>query len=93
MDLWHQRLAHASEAKIRHMGQQGFITSQAIRLPDKLSFCNSCAATTATRVKTHRKTSCGSAEPAHPIQEIGTGITRPFTPDRHSNKYYCVFQC
>ena len=55
MDLWHQRLAHASESKIEQMAQQGFIPPHAIRLTDKLSFCNSCAAAAATRVKTHRK--------------------------------------
>ena len=81
-----------TKAKIRHMGQQGFITSQAIRLPDKLSFCNSCAATAANRVKAHRKMSCGSAKPAHPIHEIGTNVAGPFLPDRHGNKHYCVFQ-
>ena len=93
MDLWHQRLAHASEARIKQMAQQGFIPPHAIRLTDKLSFCNSCAATAATRVKTHRKTSCGSAKPAHPIHEIGTDVAGPFLFDRHGNKYYCVFQC
>ena len=75
------------------MAQQGFIPPHSIRLTDKLSFCNSCAAAAATRVKTHRKTSCGSVKPAHPIQEIGTDVAGPFPPDRHGNKYYCVFQC
>ncbi|CAM9613116.1 unnamed protein product [Heterosigma akashiwo] len=93
MDLWHQRLAHVSESKIRQMVQQGFIPPHAIRLTDNLSFCNSCAAAAATRVKTHRKTSCGSVKPAHPIQEIGTDVAGPFPPDQHGNKYYCVFQC
>jgi len=93
MDLWHLRLAHASESRIRQMAQQGFIPPHAINLTDKLSFCNSCAAAAATRVKTHRKNPCGSAKPQHPIQEIGTDVAGPFPPDRHGNKYYCVFQC
>mmetsp|Transcript_1790 Transcript_1790/g.3552 ORF Transcript_1790/g.3552 Transcript_1790/m.3552 type:complete len:120 (+) Transcript_1790:514-873(+) len=32
MDLWHQRLAHASESRIRQMAQQGFIPPHSIRL-------------------------------------------------------------
>ncbi|CAM9879758.1 unnamed protein product, partial [Heterosigma akashiwo] len=36
MDLWHQRLAHASEPRNKQMAQQGFIPPHAIRLTDKL---------------------------------------------------------
>ena len=45
MDLWHHRLGHSSERVIRTMAKSGCIPAHRINLRDRLSFCESCAAT------------------------------------------------
>ena len=80
MDLWHHRLGHASERRIREMVRDGAILSSKINLNDKLSYCESCALAGLTKKSHSHRYSRKRAKAV--LERIHTDIAGPYPQAR-----------
>ena len=93
MDLWHHRLGHSSERVIRKMAKSGCIPAHSINLRDRLSFCESCAATgmeAVGPVPTAARQPDSPSLPTRMLEELSIDVAGPYPKDKKGNRYFVL---
>ena len=87
IDLWHNRLGHMSERRIRDMVKKEMVTGVGFKMSDEMSFCEGCVEGKMTR---KRFKALGEIRAQRKLERVHSDVCGPMQTESPSGKKYFI---